>query len=353
MMTFGLVGMPFPSLAAMVDSIRAKVSREALHQRFTEKAVEFLRTCVSFVFQQKILDAVRIETPLLRHFARVLIIDSSSWDIDPALKDTFPGSGGSASDAGCKIQLCYDYLHGILSFFELGPSNRPDNWWSRKIPQFLQAGDLLITDLGYFCLLTFNQIAECGAYFLSRYHTNTAVLDESEKSIDLCQILRATTNDTVELNVRLGSSNQKYVMCRLIGMRVSSDVAKKRREKLTRTTLKKRKKLPHADSLYLCNWTIMVTNAPAQLLSVDTLRPLYCLRWQIELLFKQLKSVLKIHKSCSCRDPRVQCELLGRMIVGIIIHRIHAAVNIGLWNSESKEISMDKFIKELTREPML
>jgi len=348
MMTFGLVGLPFPSLAAMADSVRAKISREALHQRFTDKAVEFLKICVVFVSQCTIAGAAGIDTPLLKAFSRVLIIDSTSWDVAPALRDVFPGSGGSASAAGCKIQLCYEYLRGALSFFEIGPSNCPDNGWSKNISKLIQAGDLLITDLGYFCLQTFKNVIESGAYFLSRYQINTAVFDAATgKTLNLCETLRSAGKNTVELKVRLGADDRNCIMCRLVGLRVSSDIAKKRRDKLTRTVLKKRNKLPHADSLYLCYWTIMLTNAPDHLLKADTLRPLYSLRWQIELLFKQLKSVLAVHRTCSGKEPRVQCELLGRMIVAIITHKIHTSVNVELWNSEQQEISMEKLHKRI------
>lgn len=348
MMTFGLAGLHYPSLAAIADSVRAKMSREALHQRFTGNAVAFMRKCVDFAIKQAFYNIESIETPLLKSFSRVLIIDSSSWDIAPGLKDVFPGSGGSASAAGCKIQLCYDYLHGALCFFQIGPSNCPDNRWSRNIPDLIRAGELLITDLGYFSLYTFKKVIECGAYFLSRYQINTAVFDAvTGESVNLCALLRKAKGSEVELNIRLGADDRNYVNCRLIALKVSRDIAKKRRDKLTRTVLKKKKKCPHADSLYLCNWTIMLTNAPENLLKADDLRPLYALRWQIELVFKQLKSVLAVHRTCSCKEPRVQCELLGRMIVAIITHKIHAFVNIDFWNDKQQEISVEKFYKRI------
>lgn len=40
----------------------------------------------------------------------------------------------------------------------------------------------------------------------------------------------------------------------------------------------------------------MVTNVPREWLPPEMVRHLYMLRWQIELLFKQLKSVLAIHE---------------------------------------------------------
>jgi hypothetical protein len=346
MMTFGLAGMPHPSLAAMVDAVKAKMSREALHLRFTDKAVDFLHTCVHSLLQQKLQDAIQVDTKVLNRFHRIHIIDSSSWDLAAALKNVFPGCGGNASAAGCKIQLCYEYLRGTISFFEVGPGNHPDNAWSARLPELMHSGELLITDLGYFCLRTFHNIVKNGAFFISRFLIGTALLDrKTGKSFNLCERLRSLATDAVEMQVLMGTNEQTCIECRLVCLRVSEEVAKQRRDKLTKTIWKKKKQQPSAQSLYLCNWILMVTNVPADWLEAGMIRPFYCLRWQIELLFKQLKSVLAINKSNSAKESRVRCELLGRMIVAIVTHKIHAHINSHLWNTERKEISMDKFHK--------
>lgn len=338
--------MSHPSLAAMVDAVKARMSREALHLRFTDNAVDFLNTCVRSLLQQKLRDALQINTKVLNRFLRIHIIDSSSWDLAAALKDVFPGCGGSASAAGCKIQLCYEYLRGALSFFEVGPGKHPDNAWSARLPELVHAGDLLITDLGYFCLRTFHSIVQNGAFFISRFLNSTALLDrKTGKPFDLCERLRSLATDAVEMQVLMGASGQTCVDCRLVCLRVSGDVAKQRRDKLIKTIWKKKKQQPTAQSLYLCNWILMVTNVPADWLEAGMVRPFYSLRWQIELLFKQLKSVLAINKSNSEKEPRVRCELLGRLIVAIVTHKIHAHINSHLWNTERKEISMDKLHK--------
>lgn len=347
-MSFGLAGMAHPSLAAMVDCIKARMSREALHLRFTDKAVEFLNTCVHFLLQQKLQDAFRINAQILNRFNQIHIIDSTSWVLAAALKGVFPGCGGNASKAGCKVQLCYEYLRGALSFFEIGAGNRPDNAWSARLLQFAHAGDLIITDLGYFCLRTFHRIAANGAFFLSRFLIGTAIIDQATgNTLDLCEILRSLVTDAVEMQVLIGTREQTRINCRLVCLRVSEEQAKQRRDKLTKTVWRKKKQLPCAQNLYLCSWILMVTNVPADRLDAGMVRPFYCLRWQIELLFKQLKSILAIDISNSEKEPRVRCELLGRMIVAIITHKIHAYTNAHLWNTERKEISMDKLYKRL------
>jgi hypothetical protein len=48
-------------------------------------------------------------------FNRILILDSTKFQLPDALAEYFQGNGGSASSAGVKIQFCYD-LKGANGF---------------------------------------------------------------------------------------------------------------------------------------------------------------------------------------------------------------------------------------------
>ena len=76
-------------------------------------------------------------------------------------------------------------------------------------------------------------------------------------------------------------------------------------------------------------------------------RALYTLRWQIEFLFKQRKSILRVHQSDTTKEPRWHCELYRKLITAVIIHRIHAATNSRLWNTTQRELRMEKLSKRL------
>ena len=167
-MTVGQVGMKHPSLAGMVDAIAVTMTREAMHARFTPQAEAFLETCLQYALKRGVNDTRPIETSLLNPFKRVLIFDSSSWDVDPHLADVLPGSGGGASAANCKLQVGYEYRHGELGFFKIDPGTRPDNAYTTQLPSLLQAGDLALFDQGYFKLETLSQIANKGAFFLTQ-----------------------------------------------------------------------------------------------------------------------------------------------------------------------------------------
>jgi Transposase DDE domain len=346
-MTFGTVGMLHPSLAAMVDSINTIMSREALHLRFTAAAVSFMQQCVTFIFKQRINDMATIDSRLLNKFKRIHIIDSTSWDIHPRLRDILPGSGGAASSANCKVQLCYEYLHGTLSFFDIIPGKNSDKGYASKLPELIGQGDLLIADLGYFCLQSLKSIADSGAYFISRLLVGTTLYDEATlRLIDLRRVLEKSTGNAYQMDVVMGLQKKTQVRCRLICLRVGDDIAQTRRRKLNKNAAKKGRTVSQLN-LFMSGWTLMVTNVPREWLPPEMVRPFYMLRWQIELLFKQLKSVLAIHKSMTGKEHRFRCELLGKLIVAILIHRIHADVNIRLWNTKRREISMDKLYKRI------
>ena len=76
-------------------------------------------------------------------------------------------------------------------------------------------------------------------------------------------------------------------------------------------------------------------------------RALYTLRWQIEFLFKQRKSILRVHQSDTTKEPRWHCELYRKLITAVIIHRIHVATNSRLWNTTQRELRMEKLSKRL------
>ena len=353
LMTVGQSSLKHPSLAAMAQAIEAKLSREGLHQRFTPQAAQFMQDCLNEALCQKFVASKGLDTTLLRPFRRVFIFDSSSWDVDPKLKVVLPGSGGGASDANCKLQAGYEYKQGELGFFHISPGTKPDQAYSPILPGLVETGDLVLTDLGYFKVKTFRQYHDNGVFFLSRFLVRTTLRSaETLDIIDLGAVLKRFDENTLELNVVMGNVKDEQTPCRLICMRVSEQVANERRRKLLKEA-KKKGRTPSQSHLELCDWTLLATNAPTDLLPAQTAYSLYRLRWQIELLFKQMKSVLRIHQSHTGREDRLRCELYGKLLMAVLIHRVHGSLQGNLWNSQRRELSFDKFHKRFQERAFL
>ena len=352
-MTVGQLGLKHPSLAAMALATETKITREALHQRFTPQAVLFMRDCLDHVLRQKLAPHGSLDAALLRPFPRVLIFDSSSWDIDPRLKAVLPGCGGGASDASCKLQAGYEYKRGQLGFFQIGPGTTPDQTYGPSLPGLASKGDLVLADLGYFKIKTFRQYHDRGVFFLSRFLALTTVCQaETGMPVNVGDTLRHFGGDFLEMSVIMGAIKKEQTPCRLICMRVGEQVSNVRRRKLIEAARKKGH-TPCQIHLALCDWTLLVTNAPAALLPSAAAYQLYRARWQIELVFKQLKSVMGIHKSDTGIENRLRCELYGKLIMAVFIHRVHARLQGDLWNTQRREVSFDKLHKRFQERAFL
>ena len=318
-----------------------------MHQRFTAAASAFLNKCLLFVLKQRLKYTAPVQTELLRNFRHVLIVDSSSWSIDEKLRNVLPGSGGAASGANCKLQAAYEYRKGELAFLDVTSGILPDNRYTDHLPDLLDKNDLLLIDQGYFKLDTFRAIEAKGAFFLTRFLANTTLTDARSRAIiDLRKVLRKYTVNALEMQVLMGPKAGNGVPGRLVCLRVSEQVANERRRRLRKEAIKKGRTVSK-HHLELCSWTLLVTNISESWLPFDMVRALYTLRWQIELLFKQLKSILRVHQSDTANEHRLRCELYGKLIMAVLLHRIHAAANSRLWNNSRRELSMDKFYKRI------
>lgn len=345
-MTVGQAALIHPSLAGLVEAIQGKISRIALHGRFTRQAAEFLLSCLGLTLDHSARSA-GITPAALRAFPRVHIFDSSSWNIDPDLKSVFKGCGGpGASGAGCKLQAGYEFKTGTLGFFSVSKGAQPDQTHGKNLVPFVGKGELMLIDLGYFKLDTFEALTQKNAYFLSRFLVGTTLWDANTlKKIDLERLLRNLDGKHLEMTVIMGKNNTR-LPCRLIALRASEQVANARRRKL-KAKAKEKGRTPGQTILRLCAWTLFVTNAPAHRLPVETIRSLYRLRWQIELVFKQLKSILRLQVSHTAKEYRLRCELYGKLIMATLIHSLHSSLNAEQWKATKQEVSFDKLYKRI------
>ncbi len=264
-----------------------------------------------------------------------------------------PRLGGNASTANCKLQTAYDYKQGELTFLADTAGTVPDNRYTDHLPALVNKTDLLLFDQGYFKLTTVNAIMMKGAFFLTRLFLDTTVHDvQTSEPLDLGQVLRAAPGPTYERQVRMGQGPNQTCACRLVCLRVSAQVANARRRRF-KAHARRQGRTGSPRHVAFCDWTLLITNVPEPWLPLDMVRALYTLRWQIELLFKQFKSILRVHQSATGNAHRLRCELYGKLIAAVWVQRLHAVANTALWNTSRQEISLAKLDKRLQERAFL
>jgi hypothetical protein len=116
-------------LAAKVTQLgeQLEVSPEALHQRMNKRALVFLQEMIRKACTKvQTLDQV-CDDGLLTYFTKVYVVDSTGFGLPESLTDLFPGSGGSATKAGAKIQTVWDYKSSRFDHCALTAWNMPEN----------------------------------------------------------------------------------------------------------------------------------------------------------------------------------------------------------------------------------
>jgi hypothetical protein len=334
-------------LGILTSFLNLLVSREALHQRFNKRTEKFFGACLALILSKRLLSGSQIETGLMGMFSEILIIDSSSWKISEKLEWIFPGCGGSGGKAGCKLQFCYDYLTGEFQLLDAMEGKLPDQKYTRNLPAIMSKGALVIFDLGYWAFDTLFDILQKGSFFLSRLNTRVQLWEkngDTYTAVDLVKTLKNCTEQGIEVELYLNKGD-KFIKVRLVGYRVPEETANIRRMKARRNSQKK----GHTASertLFHCNWSLFITNADTEKLPGKMLRTLYRLRWNVELIFKSWKSILRMHKTnVRKNDHRIKCELYAKLILATIVHRIHHHLNSYMWNSLKRELSLDKLWK--------
>jgi hypothetical protein len=250
----------------------------------------------------------------------VFVGDSSTVVLPAEYADEFPGCGGTSNSgkAALKIQVLWNLCTGKLTRLLIEPGRSSDAK-SAVIEKIPPAGSLSIWDLGYFCLKRFRDWTAKGAYWISRLQPGTVVLDLNGESWNLLERLRQHLWDApLDVMVLLGS--EQRVPSRLIALRAPQEVAARRRQSAYRKA-QKSGRTPTAEHLEWCNWTIFVTNCPADLLTWQEVVVLYRSRWQIELLFKLWKSHNLLAMHAEHRSAAWQmAEFWAKLIAVIVQH---------------------------------
>ena len=322
-------------LAQIAVQCGAPVTPQAIDQRHTPKLVDFLEK----MFRggtQMVVGSNKALAPILERFLSVTIIDSSTITLPDELEEKFRGCGGSygSGKAALKLQTELDLRSGALAHVEIEPGRSPDGATSRQDARHGK-GSLRIADLGYFALPVLAMMAVAEEYFLSRLQFGTHVLLLSGVTVEAVKWLAKQPGPFVDVSVLLGQTQR--LPSRLIAWRLPAAQANERRRKLRQETLKKRNCEPSAERLAWCDWTILVTNVPGELLTPPEAAILYRARWQVELLFKRWKSQGLVAELSGATVARQMVRVWSRLLAAVVQHWLMVGT---VWGDPSR--SLDK-----------
>ena len=255
------------------------LSDSSWYYRFTPELVAFLRECVFRGLEYLAQDPSRTLSERLSPFEDVLIQDSTIVRLHEKLAKLWPATRSRKVAAGVKVAVLTSAIAKGPKSVALFAENTND-LKTLKIGPWIRDRILLI-DLGFYKYQVFTRIKENGGYFVSRLKSNANPLiietnrSHRGRSIDvqgkhLQDVLKNLKRKVLDVEVEVTFNRRAY-----------QDKEKKDNERFRMVAV-----YNEDDDKY----HLYITNLSTDLLEPEEVARLYGARWEVEILFKELKS---------------------------------------------------------------
>jgi len=324
------------------------ITKQSIDGRFTEGAVAFVKGILKELLERQLSNVFCAD--FLSQFNHVRIKDSTRFIVPDKLREHFKGSGGSqgTSNASVSIQYEYDLRSGKILDLNVTAGTRNDATDASETKMKINKGDLVIRDLGYFNLSVLTGFADQGASFISRLNTSILVFEpgtaEKISFKGLYDRMCKQKQTRCQKPVLVGKG--KLVQLRLIVEIVPEEVFEERIRKANKQN-KENGWTTSEEYKARCRFNLFITNVPNEVLSSEEVLLTYRLRWQIELMFKNWKSVCKINKLQPMKYERFACLLFSKLILILLNMQIISNLQVYYFKKRRLILSENKCFKTL------
>jgi hypothetical protein len=325
---FGWQANPQASLEELCQSVRVcgvDISPQGLQERLNSpQANRFLHQLllkgISYLVQ-----TTSKRGDLLAHFTGVYLQDSSKIELPSCLHDVWQGN--QPTQATLKLHTVLDYQNGVFDLSLVSGRDHDCPLQTTDLP----AGSLRLADLGYFKVKVFKQLTAQGIWWVSRLAARAGIWQQDHVT-HISEWLNAQDAEEIDQAVELTAQR---LQCRLIAIRVPPEVAAERRKRVRESAKARKKSQLKPETLALCDWTILITNLPAEHFTPDDVLCLQRLRWQIELLFKLWKTDLSLDEWRSQQPHQILSEVYAKLLLALIQHW---CLLLGCWTYENRSL---------------
>src|SRR5262245_3180746 len=206
--------------------------------------------------------------------------------------------------------------------FDLTPVEG-DNTGERLGRFTFQAGELVFVDAGYCHPRGIAAAVRQGADVCVRLNRSSLpLLDAKDRPFPLLRKIRTLrrAGETAEWWVWVRSADQT-IGGRLCGIRKSEEAVQRAQRKLTRKQQKGKGKVTPEKREYAC-YVLVFTTLPKNQATTRQVLECYRLRWQIELTFKRLKSIVQLGHVPKQDDQSSRAWLYGKLFVALLSQKL-------------------------------
>lgn len=236
-----------------------------------------------------------------------------------------PGSTGT----DWRIHYSVSLPSLCCDFFELTDAKGGESL--KRLP--CERGDIVLVDRAYNDRLAVAALVEIGADVILRLHSSAfPLLDVDGAPFEPLDWLRElSVGDTAQKDVQFACEKKsktkrkkpcaKLIQARICAIRKSPEEARKAQSKALRKAQKNGVKIRQR-TLDYAEYIIVITTLPEEEMSLSAVLECYRCRWQVELAFKRLKTLLELGHVPKTKAESSQAWMQGKILTALLIERI-------------------------------
>lgn len=312
-----------------------------------ETVVQAKLAGIADVSDVTLLNRLRQSAEWLRTLCQQLWADAGvTWD-DPALVQLpirvldatvvkEPGKTGSQ----WRIHYSMRLPSLACDHFDLTPVKGAAT--GEKLGRFqFRRGELVLADAGYSHPAGVAAVSHAGAYLCVRLNPTALPLQQGNgKRFPLLGRIKTLrkAGQVGQWLVWVESGGER-IEGRLCAIRKSQAAIKQAQRRLARKSQKKQR-VPGVNAIEYANFVMVFTTLPGQQAKAPQVLEYYRLRWQIELVFKRLKSIVQLGHVPKQDDESSRAWLYGKLFLALLTEKlIRTADSLSPWGYQLAGVS--------------
>jgi hypothetical protein len=242
------------------------------------------------------------------------------WVVDASML----GQPGQPGDAW-RLHMAFDLIAG-----QVGQVHLTDRYTGERLEHFqLQPGDLVLLDAGYGYRSTLATAQRHRADVLVPFTPSTCPLEDARgRALDVVAWLQQD-GPAIRSHTASWIYDGQHGRVRMVAKRLPAH-ERQAAERRLRRKAQKHGRAVSAVALFLCGWMLLLTTLPAESWSPPELLWLYRARWQVELLFKRMKQLLRLGQIRSTSTAGATATIRALLVAWLLQEQESAALRARL-----------------------
>ena len=220
-----------------------------------------------------------------------------------------------------RVHLGYDIGRQKMTEIEVADKSQAETLERHRV----NPDEVILADRGYAHPSAIAHLLEKKGHIIIRFCWATMPLYTAEgKKIDFIPLLQTLSpNEVGDWQVYLHHNGKVYPM-RVVAIKKTEEATERERWKLRQRARMKKHKVDYR-SLIAAGYIYLLTDFPAEKVGALEVLEMYRLRWQIEIAFKRLKSLLNLD-GLRAKDPALaRTYILSKIIGALVIEEMSGA----------------------------